>query len=467
MSTDRRGGPNPVSYRAIFALAWPASIAAAITPALGAIDVWALAQSDRPLDIAAIGLGSVIFSLVYWSFGFIRMSVAGLTAQAHGAADESETRAALIRGAALGGAIGAILALLHWPIGALSFELLSIGSEASNATMAAGRTYFDIRIWGAPFALATYAGFGWLTARGHTDYLMYASLIMTGLNIVLDYWFVVGLGWGAAGVAAGTLIAEIAGFFVTAIFVAVIMNEKGGLGAGWSRADLWRADRIAHTLTINRDIFIRTLILAICFAWFTQRGGAFGDTTLAANQVLLQLFLATGLALDGTAIAAETLVGQSLGARDQSNGLQRYKTAVRRTFVVGGLASLAFVLIYLFGGQALVSMLTPDDEIRTRTLDYLPWVIISPLAVVFGFQLDGIFIGATRMREMRDSMIMSALIFLPLSLLLASQFGNHGLWAAFNLYFLIRGLTLWRYLPRIRTSFEVEHNRSASQTATT
>ena len=442
-----------VGYAEIMRLAWPASVAASVTPLLGAVDVWALAQSTRPLDIAAVGLGSVIFSLAYWTFGFIRMSVAGLTAQAAGAEDEPETRAALIRGAVIGGAVGLALVLLQWPIGAVSFQLLGAGSEASAETLAHGRTYFDIRIWGAPFALASYAAFGWLTARRRTDYLMAVSVIMTALNIALDYWFVVGLDWGAGGVAAGTLIAEIAGFFISVILVVRVMQQHGGLRAHWRSGDFWKPELIARTVSINVDIFIRTLLLAFSFAWFVQRGGAFGDATLAANQALLQLFLFTGLALDGTAIAAETLVGQALGARDRVAAKIRYLESVRKTFILACVASVAFTLLYWLTGGALAALLTPPGAIREATLEFLPWVIISPLMVVIGFQLDGIFIGATRAKEMRDSMIISCIIFIPASLWLADLWGNHGLWAAFSLYFLLRAATLGVWLPRIARAF--------------
>ena len=444
---------DSVSYREIVRLAWPASVAASVTPLLGAIDVWALAQSERPLDIAAVGLASVIFSLAYWTFGFIRMSVAGLTAQAAGGEDEAEARAALVRGGVIGGAIGVVLVLLQLPVGVLSFQLLGTGSEASAETLAHGRTYFDIRIWGAPFALASYAAFGWLTARGRTDFLMAASVFMTAINIGLDYWFVVGLGWGAAGVAAGTLIAEIAGFFAAMAFVLMVMHEHGGVRAHWRTSEFWKPDRISRTVSINFDIFIRTLLLAFCFAWFVQRGGAFGDATLAANQALLQLFLFTGLALDGTAVAAETLVGRAMGARDRVAGKLRYVTAVKKTFILAMTASVAFVLLYWIADDALVALLTPAGPIRDATQAYMPWVIVSPLMVVVGFQLDGIFIGATRAREMRDSMIVTALVFLPASLVLAGAWGNHGLWAAFSLYFLLRAVTLGLWLPRIGRSF--------------
>ena len=446
--------PGGVSYGEVLRLAWPASVAASVTPLLGAVDVWALAQSTRPLDIAAVGLGAVIFSLAYWTFGFLRMSVAGLTAQAVGAEDESEARAALARGVMIAGGIGAGLVLLQWPIGVIAFKLLATGSEASAETLSAGRDYFNIRIWGAPFALASYAGFGWLTARGRTDYLMAASVFMTALNIILDYWFVVGLGWGAAGVAAGTLIAEVAGFFATAAFVLIILKDHGGVKTSWRPKEFFMASRLKKTITINVDIFVRTLLLAFSFAWFVQRGGAFGDVTLAANQALLQLFLFTGLALDGTAIAAETLVGQALGAKDRARGIARYKSAVRRTFELATAAAFLFVAFYWLAGDALIALLTPEGPIREATQSFMPWVVVSPLMVVLGFQLDGIFVGATRSRELRDAIIVSTIIFIPASLWLAGPFGNHGLWLAFSVYFLIRAVALGIWLPRIRHSIE-------------
>ncbi len=452
MTAQTRAGAA-VSYAEIIRLAWPASVAASVTPLLGAIDVWALGQSARPLDIAAVGLGSVIFSLAYWTFGFIRMSVAGLAAQAAGAGDETETRAALIRGVLLGAGIGLALVVLQVPIARLAFAGLALDSEASAETFASARAYFDHRIWGAPFALGSYAAFGWLSARGRTDYLMIVSLLITGLNIVLDIWFALILGWGAAGVAAGTAIAEFAGFLACLVFVLRIMAKNGGLATDWSPATLLKPEALARTISVNRDIFLRTILLAFSFAWFVQRGGAFGDVTLAANQTLLQLFLFTGLALDGTAIAAETLVGQAIGDRDRARGQARYLAAVRRTFIVAGLGALACVAFYAIFGEAIIALLTPDGAIRDAAARYMPWVILSPLAVVIGFQLDGIFIGATRAREMRNSMFVAAPLFIAASVWLAASYGNHGLWAAFSLYFLLRAATLGVWLPTIRKSF--------------
>ncbi|MEL7490436.1 MAG: MATE family efflux transporter [Pseudomonadota bacterium] len=449
MTTEITSRPVAVSYGEVLRLAWPASVASAVTPLLGAVDVWALAHSTRPLDVAAVGLGSVIFSLAYWTFGFIRMSVAGLTAQASGAGDLSEERASLARGAVIGAAIGVGLVLLQGAIGAGAFPLLAVDSNASAETLSRARDYYDIRIWGAPFALASYALFGWFTAKGRTDYLMIVSVAMTALNAGLDYWFVIGLDWGAAGVAAGTLIAEIFGFALAVLIALIMLAREGGVTSHWRTHELFQPEALRRTLSINFDIFIRTLLLAFSFAWFVQRGGAFGDVTLAANQVLMQLFLLTGLALDGTAIAAETLVGRAIGDPDRTRGAARLKSAVKATFVPAFLIALVFAGAYWAGGGALLGLLTPDGAIRTAADAYLFWIIVSPLVVVLGFQLDGVFIGATRAAEMRNGMIMSVLIFLPVSIWLADGFGNHGLWAAFSVYFLVRAATLAVYMPRL------------------
>ncbi len=431
-------------------LAAPASLAAMATPLLGLVDVWALGQSARPLDIAAVGFGAVIFSLAYWTFGFIRMGVAGLAAQAAGAEDEAEARAVLGRGLILGAGAGLALVLLQWPIERGAFAALGVGSEASPATFDGAAAYFRIRIWGAPFAVATYAFYGWLTARGRTDYLMAASCSMTGINILLDYWLVVDLERGASGVALGTLIAEIAGFAVAGALAARVMAASGGLFAHWSRARLLDAAALRRTAAVNRDIFIRTLLLTLTFAWFTQRGGAFGDVTLAANQALLQLFLFTGLALDGTAIAAETMVGQALGDRDRDRGRRRLDGALRATSLPAGALALIFALGYAAFGTEIVALLTDDGPIRATATRYLPWVAVSPLVLVGAFQLDGIFIGATRAREMRNGMIVSTAFLVPAAIVLADAYGNHGLWAAFTFYFALRGLTLAAFLPRVR-----------------
>ncbi|MEM1398037.1 MAG: MATE family efflux transporter, partial [Pseudomonadota bacterium] len=344
-------------------LAAPASLAAMATPLLGVADVWILGHSSRPLDIAAVGLGSVVFSLIYWTFGFIRMSVAGLTAQSVGANDIPEVYSVLFRGLALGTAIGLSLTLLQWPIGILAFSVMELDTQASTDTLSAAKAYFGTRIWAAPFAIATYAFFGWLSAQRRTDLLMVASLSMTFLNIALNWLFVYQFNMGASGVALGTAFSEAFGFALSGAFSLYLMRHGGGVGQHFSVAKIVERSALARTLVVNRDIFIRTLLLSISFAWFTQRSGTFGDTTLAANQILLQMFLFTGLALDGTAIAAETLIGQATGTNDPRDYSRQIMSAIKATSMPALFLAVVFWLSYWLFGQNLAGAVTKDAAI--------------------------------------------------------------------------------------------------------
>ncbi|MEM9262815.1 MAG: MATE family efflux transporter, partial [Pseudomonadota bacterium] len=256
---------------------------------------------------------------------------------------------------------------------------------------------------------------------------------------------------GASGVALGTAFSEAFGFALSGAFSLYLMRHGGGVGQHFSVAKIVERSALARTLVVNRDIFIRTLLLSISFAWFTQRSGTFGDTTLAANQILLQLFLFTGLALDGTAIAAETLIGQATGTNDGRDYKRQIMSAIKATSMPALFLAVVFCLIYWFFGHNLTGALTKDTAISAESVRFLPWVIVSPLVLVGAFQLDGIFIGATRSKEMRNAMITCVLFFIPASLLLSNQFGNHGLWAAFTGYFILRAVSLLYYIPRIVT----------------
>jgi len=262
------------------------------------------------------------------------------------------------------------------------------------------------------------------------------------------------------------LIAESLGFFIAFVFVVLILKRDMGEGVQHSMLSLllhnlvWEKigskDEIRRTLNVNRDIFIRTLLLAFSFTWFVQRGGVFGDVTLAANQILLQLFLFTGLAIDGTAIAAETMVGRAIGDPDREQGFLNYQRIFRRGFVLAFGAALLFAILYAFWGAHILGVLVKEKVIIDAALNYWVWIIFSPLAVMVCFQLDGIFIGATRSGEMRDSMIMSVVMFVIFALIFSRFWGNHGLWFAFMIFFFVRAMTLMLFLPRIRNMFFAE-----------
>ncbi len=438
------------SYKRVFALAIPASLAALITPLLGLVDSAVLGLSPRPLDIGAVGLAGSIYSLLYWTFGFLRMSAAGLTAQAHGADDKQLIRRILGQSVIFGFAVGLALVALQAPIGEALFWVFTRDSDLSLETEAAARSYFFIRIWSAPFAIATFGLFGWMTARGATGLLLAVTAGMTLLNAGLDALFVLKFGLGAAGVAIGTVIAEALGFVAALGGVAFLLHKEGSIKNFWpALTEFWRPRAYRALIAVNGDIFLRSILLSIAFAYFVQRGSLFGDVTLAANQVLMQLVLVTGLALDGAAIAAETLVGQAIGQKEKQKRLALYRVAVRRTSIVAGAGALGFTLLFWLAGPPLVTLIARDPEISTHAMTFMPWAIISPLIVVTCFQLDGIFIGATKFRAMRNSMFLSALVFAITSVSFIHLWGNHGLWLSFWLFMLARAVTLGMQLPNI------------------
>ena len=435
---------SSVTFGQVVRLALPAAAAAAATPLLGLIDAWALGRSPDPLEVGAVGLAASVFSILYWTFGFLRMSTAGLTAQAVGGNNEAEARAVLVRSVLLAATFGVVLIITRPILEPIAFGLLKTGSAASADTFAAARTYVSIRLWAAPAALANYVAVGWLTGRGRTAVVMWATLGMTVLNAVLDGYFVVRHGMGAEGVAIGTAIAEIAGFLMTAMGMVFVMSADG-LRDHWRTAFEWQPRAFRALLATNRDIFIRTLLLVASFAFFTQRSSGWGDVVLAANQILMQLFLLTGLALDGPAIAAESLIGRAIAQRDRA----AFRDTLRYAGAASALAAAPFVAAYALFGPTIIEGLTTSTAIADTARTYLPWVIVSPVVVALCFLLDGIFVGAARGTDMRNSMIVSTALYLIAWFGLTSAFGAHGHWAAFMLFFIVRGITLAIRLPDV------------------
>ncbi|MEM7677162.1 MAG: MATE family efflux transporter [Myxococcota bacterium] len=440
---------SSVTFYRVVQLALPAAAASAATPLLGLIDAWALGRSADPLQVGAVGLAAAIFSALYWTSGFLRISAAALVARAAGAGDEPQTRAILVRTLGLGALFGLILLAARPLLEPAAFTLLRTGSAASEETFVAAQEYFRIRLWAAPAALAAYAATGWLTGRGRTAVVMFATLAMTILNAALDWYFVAIKNQGAAGVAKGTQIAEIVGLFLMGLGILFVLS-RDGLGRHWHRAfHLDRADMI-ELFTMNRDIFIRTFLLVAVFAFFTQQSSGWGDVTLAANQILVQLLLLTGLALDGPAIAAESLVGRAVARSDRAN----YRRIFRYAAYASALAAAPFALAYGVFQSSIVDFMTTDPAIKEATRTFIPWVALSPIVVAVCFLLDGIFIGAGRSQQMRDGMIVSIFVYLIAWYGLTAAFGAHGHWAAFLVFFAVRGGTLVAWLPRVEALFD-------------
>jgi MATE family multidrug resistance protein len=424
------------------ALAWPASLAAIVAPLLGLIDTAVLARAAGPADIAGVALAGAVFSLLYWTLGGLRMSASGLAAQAHGAEDEAGVRAELVKAVGISAAIGLALLLLKHPIALLAEAAMTSGTEASGEAAAAMRTYVDIRLWGVPAVALSNACLGWLVGQGRLRLVMAVLVGIMGLNAGLDVWFVLYEGMGVRGIALGTLIAEVAGGGVLLAACVLVLRQRGGLRTSWVPARF--AEDLRGVLSLNADLLLRTVILAFTFAWFVRAGGRFGDVTLAANQVLLQGVLVSTLVIDGAAVAAQTLVGQALGAREARR--ERFRAAVEATtklaaLIAGGL----FLLLLLFGEAGLRAIVPPGEEAGTvfaEARGYLWWVIVAPLVLAPSFQLDGVFIGATKGRALRNGMIASAGVFAAGVRLLPPLMGNHGLWLAFALFMLARAATL-------------------------
>lgn len=422
----------------IWRLAGPIILANISTPMLGAVDTAVMGHLPDPAYIGGVAIGAVIFDFLFWGFGFLQMSTSGFTAQAQGAGNAVEVRATLLRAMALAIALGLLLVLLQIPIAQLAFVLIDASSEVEGLA----RSYYAIRIWSAPFALANYVVLGWLLGRQKAELVLVLQLALNGTNIVLDLLFVVGLGWGIEGVAVATLIAQVGGLALAFVFVraALLVRDPS---ITWSR--LADRERLTALLHVNVNILIRTLCLIFALAYFTARGAEMGDLILAANAVLMQFQFVSAYAMDGFAHAVEVLAGNALGRRSRADFRQAVQVS---TLWALGFAVLAAFIFWLMGAQ-IIALFSDIAEVRSGAMTYLPWMIVSPLISVWSFQLDGIFVGTTRSAEMRNAMIASLAVYLVACWLLIPALGNHGLWLSLMVFMLARMLTLGFYFPRL------------------
>ena len=428
-------------HRAVWRLSVPIILSNISVPLLGAVDTAVVGHLPEPHHLGAVALGSMVFNFIYWGFGFLRMGTAGLTAQAHGAGNSDEVRAAVARALMIAGAIALVTLAAQTLIVAVVFDLV----EASADVEGSARVYVLTRIWGAPAALSIYVILGWFLGLQNTRATLYVQLWMNGLNIVLDILFVVGLGWGVFGVALATVIAEFAGLALALWLMRGALREIAGR-LDWDRVRSRR--RIRMTLGLNADIFIRTVCLVFAFAYFTAQGARLGDVLLAANAVLMnfQIFMAHGL--DGFANAAQAMVGRAVGAADRAE----LRAAIRVSSFWAAVTAAMFVLVYAAAGEGIVALLTGIEDVRMAAGEYLPWAVAMPALSVAAFQFDGIFLGATLGRQMRNMMIVSVAAYLVLCELLLPLWGNHGLWSALAAFMALRGLTLGAVYPAVGRS---------------
>ena len=441
-SADGDGAARATGW-SVLAIAAPVVLSNAAAPIQGAIDTAIIGHIGAVAPLAAVGLAAEIFSLLLGSFNFLQIGVSGMSAQALGRRAMGETGAILTRGVLLAAAIGLLLILLQ-PLVALGGLAIF---EASAATEALAADYIAIRIWGAPAELTMYAMFGWFAGQALTRNLFIIQVVAAMLNVGLNFLFVLGFGWGVEGVALGTVIASYSGVALGGVMIRAHLTKTA---PDWRprRLEVFDAAALRRLFALNRDLFIRTFLLLTAFAWMARLGSLQGDAVLAANVVLWQFFLVSAYGLDGFAIAAETLVGQAFGARSR----ERFDRAVLLTSLWSlGLAA-AVSLLFLAVSGAVIDLFTSVESVRAIARDYAFWACFIPLVGVAAFELDGVFVGATGSRQMRDSMVLSTALYLPLSVMLAEYYGNHGVWAAIWLWLLMRALTLGFFFPALRRS---------------
>ncbi|WP_128928333.1 MATE family efflux transporter [Bradyrhizobium guangxiense] len=430
-----------VGSRDVFAIAGPAMVANLTTPLIGVVSTTAIGRLDDAALLGGVAIASIIFDCLFWLFGFLRMSTLAFTAQSLGAGDKGEPTAILARGFIVAALIGAALIVLQLPLAAVLFELMG----GSVGVTQAAKTYFTIRIWSSPFALANYVILGWLIGRARANSALLLQVVINLVNMAATILLVLVYDAGIAGAAIAALVSEAIGF---ALGVIVCRHYADG-GFAVPYATLLDRDKLLRMLAVNSDIMIRTAALITVFLFFTAKGAQAGDVTLAANSVLNNFLLVSAFFLDGLANAAQQLCGRTLGARDAKG----FADSTRLVLLWGlGFAIVVAVLFALFG-PALIDFMTASEDVRRAAREFLPFVVLAPIPGVFAFGFDGIYIGATWAREMRNLMLASLGIFLVTWWALQSL-GNAGLWCALMASYLSRGgLQAARYPAQFKATF--------------
>jgi multidrug resistance protein, MATE family len=433
--------PTKVSTAQVFAIAGPAMVANLTTPLIGIVSTTAIGRLGDATLLGGVAMASVLFDCMFWLFGFLRMSTVAFTAQSLGAGETSELRAILMRGLIVAALVGAALIALQIPI---ATTLLNAMGGSEGVTRAA-KTYFIIRIWSSPLALGNYVVLGWLIGQARAKLALGMQITINLINVAATVVLVMVFDFGIAGAAMAALVAEAAGLLLGLLIARHL--SKGQFAA--SRALLFDRTKLMRMLAVNRDIMIRTASLIAAFLFFTAQGARAGDMTLAANAVLNNFLLFGAFFLDGLANAAEQLCGRAYGARDKA----AFAGAVKLVVMWGFGFALAVAACFLLFGPAFIDIMTASVDVRRIARDYLPFVIFAPLFGVFAFAFDGVYIGATWARDMRNLMMASLLIFLAAWFALRS-FGNAGLWGALLVHYAARGgLEALRYPALLRKSF--------------
>ena len=420
----------------IYRLALPNIISNFSIPLLGAVDTALMGRLESEHYLGAVGIGGVIFSFIYWGFGFLRMATTGLTAQAFGENDTPECGRLLLRAAGIGLMGSLFLVIFQWQLADMSFLLINTSPEVEHLA----RAYFHIRIYAAPATLCLHALHGVFLGLQNAHYPMLLTIVVNLVNIVLNLVFVQMLGMKVEGVAFATVIAQYVGVLLA---ILLFFRRYRGILRGWSIREILLLSKLKRFLSISGDIFIRTCCLVFSHAYFTAKSAALSDTFLAINTILLQYINLLSYAIDGFAFAAESLVGKYKGAQD----LHNLKQTTRLIFLWAFLFAGVILLILACFGERLLYVFTDQMSLVEQAEVYLIWVIIAPVINVAAYIWDGIFLGATASRALRNSVIVSTLLYLS-AVYLLTPFGNHGLWGALTLLLVARGVSLTVLAPK-------------------
>jgi len=429
-----------ITNKRVLTIAIPIVLSNITVPILGAVDTAVVGQLGKAAPVAAVGVGAIIITSFYWLFGFLRMGTTGLVAQAVGSKDESEVRAYLLRALILGLLAGLFIFLLRTPLMELGLWI----SPASSDVEELAQKYISIRVWSAPAAIGLYGIVGWLIALERTKSVLFLQFFMNGVNVLLDIWFVLVLNWGVQGVAIATVIAE-----VSALILGLLICYDRFKDKSWPTLRIvFSIARLKNMLSINLDILLRSIILEVIFVSFLLYGGKFGDVKLAANQVLLQFLHIAAHGLDGFALAAETLVGQAFGKKDRSILRKSIIVCSKLAFLLSCIMAISFLLF----GSSLIDLMTTAENVRLEAKSYIIFITLVPILGVSAYMLDGIFIGATKTKDMRNMMFITLIFYVIALLLLVPYFQNTGLWSALLISFIVRGATLAFRYPSLEKS---------------
>jgi multidrug resistance protein, MATE family len=424
-------------YRRVFLLAIPLILSNLTQPLLSTVDTILSGHLPGPAALGGVAMGGIFFNSIFWTFGFLRMATTGLVAQSHGAGDEDQLLHHFGRAFLTALLIGGLILLLQSPLISIALNLLGASAEVRHNA----QIYCGIRIWSAPASLANYTILGYLLGRqrARTALLLQAAINVVNVAVALE--LVLHLHWGVAGIATATLTAEWSGCVLgLAIMLWSRVHPKH---LRWS--EIVHGPSLRHLFALNRDILLRTLSLVAAYAWFTRTGARSGDAILAANAVLLNFLWIAGYGLDGFANATEALVGEAIGA----GRVEDYRSVLKASSVSAFTVAVFISLIYMVFGREIIAVFTNQEAVRVLAAEFLPWMIVLPIIAVWSFLLDGVFIGATRAPELRDSMLISFAGYLALAVVLSTRFGNHGLWCAMLAFMALRAGTLAMRLPGI------------------